>query len=67
MAANANFVETLTIMEAATLLGISRKTAYKYAKNGELPGVRRLGGRYLVSKHLLEAWLEGKQHLPFLD
>jgi excisionase family DNA binding protein len=61
------FQETLSIEEAAQLLGISRKTAYKYAKIGELPGVRLLGTRYKVSKKLLEDWLDGKQHMPFLN
>ena len=61
------FQETLSIEEAAQLLGISRKTAYKYAKIGELPGVRLLGTRYKVSKKLLEDWLDGKQHMSFLD
>jgi len=61
------FQETLSVAEAAALLGLTRKTAYKYAKTGELPGVRRLGTRYKVSKKLLEDWLDGKQHLSFLD
>tara|TARA_Y100001951_G_scaffold18829_1_gene14079 strand:+ start:124 stop:330 length:207 start_codon:yes stop_codon:yes gene_type:complete len=61
------FQETLSVEEAAKLLGISRKTAYKYAKIGELPGVRLLGTRYKVSKKLLEDWLDGKQHMPFLN
>ena len=61
------FQESLSIEEAAQLLGISRKTAYKYAKIGELPGVRLLGTRYKVSKKLLEDWLDGKQHMPFLN
>ncbi len=61
------FQETLSVEEAAQLLGISRKTAYKYAKIGELPGVRLLGTRYKVSKKLLEDWLDGKQHMPFLN
>jgi len=29
--------------------------------------VRLLGTRYKVSKKLLEDWLDGKQHMPFLD
>ena len=39
------FQETLSVDEAAALLGISRKTAYKLARTGELPGVRMLGTR----------------------
>ena len=64
---NADFVETISVAQAGVLLGISRKTAYKYAKTGELPGVRKLGWRYKVAKHKLEEWLEGKQNLAFLQ
>ncbi len=50
---------TLTISEAATLLGISRELAYDLARIGELPGCLRLGKRYLVGRKVLERWLEG--------
>lgn len=44
----------LTVPRAATLLGISRATAYRLAASGELP-VRRLGGRvYVVTAGLRE-------------
>jgi len=59
------FQETVTVGEAATALRISRRFAYDLAKRGELPGVRRLGTKYVVSKKLLEDWLQGKAvHLP---
>jgi excisionase family DNA binding protein len=52
-------------MEAANIIGISRRMAYELARKGELPGVRKLGSRYVVSKKLLEDWLQGKTvHLP---
>ncbi|MFC2071615.1 helix-turn-helix domain-containing protein [Chloroflexota bacterium] len=38
---------TLTVEEAASLLGISRGLAYKLASSGELPTIR-LGRRLLV-------------------
>ena len=59
------FQETVTVTEAAEALRISRRFAYSLAKKGELPGVRRLGTKYVVSKKLLEDWLQGTTvHLP---
>jgi excisionase family DNA binding protein len=52
---------TMTIEEAASLLGINRNTAYEKALRGELPGARRLGRRWLVSRAVLERWLLGEQ------
>jgi excisionase family DNA binding protein len=49
---------TYSIQEAADLLGIGRSLAYELAQEGTLPGVRRLGRRYVVSKQALDAWLE---------
>lgn len=34
---------TVTVPEAAALLGVSRETAYRWAREGTLPGVLRLG------------------------
>jgi excisionase family DNA binding protein len=43
----------LTVPRAASLLGISRASAYRYAAAGELP-IRRLGGRvYVITARLL--------------
>jgi excisionase family DNA binding protein len=39
---------TITVAEAAELLGISKDSAYAAARSGDLP-VLRLGRRYLVS------------------
>ena len=50
---------TLTIKETAEQLGISRSLAYSLARCGELPGVLKLGGRYLVSRYQLERYLNG--------
>ena len=49
--------QTYRIEEAAQILGISRQTAYVLARNGELPGGRKLGGRFIVSKIELDAYL----------
>lgn len=52
---------TLTVKEAATMLGISRNLAYELAKRGELPGVIKLGEkRIVVSKIQLERVLQGE-------
>lgn len=40
---------TVSVPEAARLLGISRDTAYTLAARGELPGALRLGRRFVVS------------------
>ena len=51
--------QTVTVNEAAKLLGISRGTAYQLAKEGKLPGALRLGRRIVVSKKAGELFLEG--------
>ena len=51
---------TMRVEEAAKLLGVSRQTGYDLANRGELPGALRLGRRWVVSRKVLEAWLEGK-------
>ena len=47
---------TLTVEEAAHLLGISRGLAYELARSGQLPVVR-LGRRLLVPRVALERML----------
>ena len=64
--------QTYTIAEAAQILGISRQTAYVLARNGELPGGRKLGGRLsdsskkriIVSKIELDAYLNPNKFKP---
>lgn len=53
--------QTLTIMEAARMLGIGRQMAYELARRGELPGIKRLGGRFIVSRIQLEEYLGKNQ------
>lgn len=57
----ADLSPTLTVPEAAALLGLGRGTAYDLAKRGALPGARRLGGRVIVYRPALMAWLEGRE------
>ncbi len=54
--------QTLTVEEAAKVLGISRNAAYSGARTGLLP-VIRFGKRYLVPRVALERMLsmEGRQ------
>ena len=47
---------TLTVEEAAAILGIGRTSAYAAARAGELPCIR-IGGRILVIRAGLEALL----------
>ena len=49
--------QTYTIAEAASILGISRSSAYECARRGELPVVR-LGRRLIVSAATLRRLLE---------
>lgn len=47
---------TLTVAEAAELLGVSRGLAYDLVRRGEIPSIR-LGRRLLVPRHALELLL----------
>lgn len=49
---------TLTVTEAAQLLGIGRNTAYSAVQRGDLPSLR-IGGRVLIPTARLLALLEG--------
>lgn len=48
---------TLTILETARLLGISRAKAYEAARTGQLP-VLRFGRRLVVPRYALEEMLK---------
>lgn len=48
---------TLTLPEAAHILGISRSTAYELARTGKLP-VLRLGRRLVIPTSALNSLLE---------
>ena len=50
----------LSVPEAASLLGISRRLAHELAARGELP-VLRLGGRVLILGRPLERLLDGER------
>lgn len=44
---------------AGHLLGLSKNSAYKAARAGEIPGVLRFGRKYVVAVPALLRWLEG--------
>ena len=50
---------TISVEDAARELGIGRQLAYQLARTGELPGVLRLGHRFVVSRERLEQALAG--------
>lgn len=50
---------TVTVAQAAVMLGISRTSAYQRVRRGEIPTVR-LGRRLVVPKARLLAMLEGE-------
>ena len=47
---------TLTVEEAAALLGISRNSAYEAVRRGEIPSVR-IGGRIVIPRRRFLDWL----------
>jgi excisionase family DNA binding protein len=52
---------TLSVAEAAGMLGISRNLGYSLAREGKLPGIVKLGQkRLVVSKAAIEKLLESK-------
>lgn len=40
--------------ETGRRLGLGRNATYEAAKNGEIPGLLRIGGRWLVAREALE-------------
>jgi excisionase family DNA binding protein len=48
---------TYTVDEARRLLGIGRSFAYSLCKSGEMPGLRVLGKRYVISRQALDEFL----------
>jgi excisionase family DNA binding protein len=55
---------TLSVEEAAAMLGISRNLGYKLARQGKLPGVISIGDkRLVVSKVAIEKLLESGNNL----
>jgi excisionase family DNA binding protein len=55
---------TISIEDAARELGIGRSLAYQLARRGELPGVIKLGNRFVISRASLERLLNGTEKWP---
>ena len=52
--------KTYSIPEVAKILGVGKVRLYDMARNGELPGAIIIGNRYLVSRKVFDAWLDGE-------
>jgi excisionase family DNA binding protein len=50
----------ISVSRAAELLGISRSTGYDLARSGQLPGVTKLGVRFVVRTAVFGRWLDGQ-------
>lgn len=50
---------TISVEEAATLLGVGRNQAYEAARHGQIPSIR-VGGRILIPRAALERLLSGE-------
>jgi len=50
--------QTLTVEDAAAMLGIGRTLAYELARTGELPSIR-LGRRIIIPRAAVERMLAG--------
>jgi excisionase family DNA binding protein len=48
----------LRVNEVADLLRTSPKAVYAMIHRGQMPGVRRVGRRVLISSHSLLKWLD---------
>jgi len=49
-------MEFLTVAEAAALLRIGERTAYKRVRDGRIPAVK-VGNQWRIEKGAFEAWL----------
>lgn len=48
----------LSVRELERITGVHYQTLYKLAREGRIPGARRLGGRVLISRSIFERWLQ---------
>ena len=51
----------LTVDELAALLRVNRKTVYDALSRGEIPGARRIGGAYRISRNAVLDWFASGQ------
>ncbi|MGN7169298.1 helix-turn-helix domain-containing protein [Paenibacillus cellulositrophicus] len=50
---------TLTVVEAAELIGVSQTTIYTMARENQIPHAR-VRGRILFHREVIESWLRGE-------
>jgi excisionase family DNA binding protein len=50
---------TYTVLEVATLMGLSRASTYALVRSGGIPAIRA-GGRWVIPKRRFHAWLDGE-------
>ncbi len=55
--------EVMDIRQAASYLGISADSLYRYASEGVVPAFR-LGNRWRFKKNLLDSWMERESGVP---
>jgi len=46
---------------AGRILGLGKTSSYELARAGEIPGLVRLGHKWVVKRSKLERWLEGNE------
>jgi excisionase family DNA binding protein len=49
---------TITVEEAAEILGIGRSTAFRYVQSGKIPSIK-IGNRVLLTDTIIERLLAG--------
>lgn len=54
-------IRTITIPQAAEVLGIHPRRAYQLAERGQLPGVIRLGRSIRIRVAALRQWMEQQE------
>ena len=54
----------MDVEELAGLLKLNAKTVYSAIKNGQIPGVLRVGRTVRLSRDKVERWLAGEERVP---
>jgi excisionase family DNA binding protein len=55
---------TLTVPEAAKIIGVCSKTAYQMVTAGKLPVIRISDRKVVIPKEALEKWLQDSVQWP---
>ena len=50
----------ISVARASEILHVSRSTGYELARTGQLPGVTKLGARFVVRTAVFARWLDGQ-------